>query len=120
MRCHLFSVFVLGIALSFALVLFSIHAEAQIVTVTFNLNMANETVSPDGPYLASGADFGVPGCMDAAAVNYHQVFTQDNGTCVFADDLGGSQCPSDLNGDNLVGVADLLILLGEFGVPCTP
>ena len=62
----------------------------------------------------------IPGCMDAAAVNYHPVFTLDDGTCVFADDLGGSQCPSDLNGDDLVGVGDLLILLGEFGVPCTP
>ena len=62
----------------------------------------------------------IPGCMAASAVNYHPVFTQDDGTCVFADDLGGSQCPSDLNGDDLVGVGDLLILLGEFGSTCTP
>jgi len=62
----------------------------------------------------------IPGCMDDEAVNYHPVFTQDDGTCVFDDDLGGSTCPSDLNGDELVGVADLLILLGEFDAFCTP
>ena len=62
----------------------------------------------------------IPGCMDDQALNYHPVFTQDNGTCVFADDLGGNTCPSDLNGDDLVGVGDLLILLGEFGLTCTP
>ncbi len=35
--------------------------QAQMVTVTFNLNMANETVSAEGPHLAGGADFGIPG-----------------------------------------------------------
>ncbi|MGB0171618.1 MAG: cupredoxin domain-containing protein, partial [Flavobacteriales bacterium] len=31
------------------------------VQVTFNVNMANETTSPDGVFLAGGADFGVAG-----------------------------------------------------------
>ena len=35
--------------------------ELDYVNVTFNVNMANETVSPDGVYLAGGADFGFPG-----------------------------------------------------------
>lgn len=35
--------------------------QAQMVSVTFNVNMANETTAPDGVYLAGGEDFGIPG-----------------------------------------------------------
>ena len=35
--------------------------QAQMVSVTFNLNMSSVTVDPAGPHLAGGADFGVPG-----------------------------------------------------------
>lgn len=38
-----------------------VSAQAQMVSVTFNVNMANETTSPQGVYLAGGADFGIPG-----------------------------------------------------------
>lgn len=61
-----------------------------------------------------------PGCMDPAALNYHAMFNEDNGACLYADDLSGpGPCPSDLNGDGLIAVADLLIILGDFGNPCT-
>ena len=35
--------------------------QAQMVSVTWNLNMTNETVAPEGPSVAGGADFGTPG-----------------------------------------------------------
>ena len=38
-----------------------VEAAANTVNVTFNVNMANETTSPDGVFLAGGADFGVAG-----------------------------------------------------------
>ena len=38
-----------------------VEAAANTVDVTFNVNMANETTSPDGVFLAGGADFGVAG-----------------------------------------------------------
>ena len=37
------------------------QTQAQLVSVTFNVNMANETVDPAGPHLAGGSDFGNPG-----------------------------------------------------------
>ena len=49
------------ITLFAALVLAAFQMQAQMVSVTFNVNMANEDVSPQGVYLAGGADFGVPG-----------------------------------------------------------
>ena len=38
-----------------------VEAAPNTVQVTFNVNMANETTSPDGVFLAGGADFGVAG-----------------------------------------------------------
>ncbi len=38
-----------------------VTTEVDYVNVTFNVNMANETVSPDGVFLAGGADFGYAG-----------------------------------------------------------
>ncbi len=60
------------------------------------------------------------GCMDPSAINHSPVFNEDDGSCLYSDDVSGPECPADLNGDDLVGVADLLILLGEFDAFCTP
>lgn len=64
----------------------------------------------------------IEGCTDPQADNYHPIFNADDGSCSYGGTGGGdggpNDCPSDLNGDDLIGVADLLILLGEFGVPC--
>jgi len=60
------------------------------------------------------------GCMDPSAMNHSPVFNEDDGSCLYPDDVSGPECPADLNGDDLVGVADLLILLGEFDAFCTP
>jgi subtilisin-like proprotein convertase family protein len=57
------------------------------------------------------------GCTDAEATNYSPLATVDDGSC---DDGSGNatSCASDTNNDGIVSVADLLILLGEFGTTC--
>jgi hypothetical protein len=59
---------------------------------------------------------GYPGCIDSEALNYDPQASCDNGLCVF--DLPES-CPGDLNDDNIIGAADLLIFLTVFGTSCT-
>lgn len=51
----------------------------------------------------------VLGCTDPGATNYNPAATVDDGTCEFP------LCLGDLNSDLLVTVADILLLLGEFG-----
>lgn len=56
----------------------------------------------------------VTGCTDVTACNYAPEATVDDGTC---EPAPCSDCAGDLNGDGLVSVADVLVLLGDFG--CT-
>ena len=61
----------------------------------------------------------IPGCMDSEALNYHPIFNVEDESCLYPSDFGGvSNCPTDINGDGLVSVVDLLALLGEFGFIC--
>ena len=85
----------------------------------------------------------IPGCMYSNAVNYTSYSTEDDGSCLFAgctdpdsadfnpiatiddgscgegcDPDANTTCTSDNNGDGVVNVSDLLILLGEFGGDC--
>lgn len=84
----------------------------------------------------------IPGCTDSTACNYNEEATNDDGSCVyplFGDDCetGGSacgegtvwdseiqscvawnDCPSDLDGDGVIGVSDLMHLLADFGTDC--
>ena len=64
----------------------------------------------------------ISGCTDPAAVNYYAIFTEDDGGCVYPEDFGvdcATDCPDDcqgdINGDNLVTVADILLVLQNFG-----
>jgi hypothetical protein len=60
------------------------------------------------------ADLSQPaGCTEPLAVNYDEDAVNNDGTCSYEP-----LCPSDLDGDNVVGVNDLLALLSVFGIPC--
>ena len=56
------------------------------------------------------------GCTNPAALNFADVFTNDDGSCIF--EIAPTSCPSDLNGDGVVGSPDLLTFLGAFGADC--
>ena len=56
----------------------------------------------------------VPECTYAGAENYASSATLDDGSCVF----GSNACAEDVNGDGLVGVSDILIVLSTFGQVC--
>ena len=56
---------------------------------------------------------GISGCTDMDACNYNADATMDDGSCEFES----CDCPEDVNGDGVISVADILVLLGEFG--CT-
>ena len=51
------------------------------------------------------------GCTNSEACNYDEEAIVDNGTCEY----DSCSCPADINQDGLITVADILILLGEFG-----
>jgi hypothetical protein len=55
-----------------------------------------------------------PGCDNQSAANYNSEAGCDDGSCLFY----ASECPGDFNFDNQVNVADLLILLGGYGLGC--
>ena len=50
------------------------------------------------------------GCTDIDAENYDPNATIDDGSCTYPNN-----CPEDLNGDGLISVADILLLLSDFG-----
>jgi len=59
------------------------------------------------------------GCTDADAANFNPFANIDDGTCGEAcDPAGDSTCQADNDGDGIISVSDLLILLGEFGSAC--
>jgi hypothetical protein len=53
----------------------------------------------------------VYGCTDSLAPNYDVDATIDDGSCDFAS----CGCPEDVNGDGIISVPDILVLLAEFG-----
>ena len=58
----------------------------------------------------------VPGCTYIGALNFELLATFDDGSCLFNDNV--NTCSSDINGDNLITVGDLLLLLTDFGGTC--
>jgi hypothetical protein len=50
------------------------------------------------------------GCTDPEAENYDPSATVDDGSCAYPND-----CPEDLNNDGQISVADILLLLSDFG-----
>ena len=59
------------------------------------------------------------GCTDSSAANFNPIATIDDGSCGEAcEPSGDSTCQADNDGDGVITVTDLLILLGEFGATC--
>ena len=56
----------------------------------------------------------------AIACGGSTVWDASNQICVCSDGSGNDDCPSDLNGNGFVEVTDLLLVLGDFGMECTP
>ena len=52
------------------------------------------------------------GCTDSTACNYDATATIDDGTC---ESLSCAVCQGDINGDGMITVSDILIVLSEFG-----
>jgi len=65
-------------------------------------------------------DYGCSGCTYPSATNYTSSVTMDDGSCVFDSGPPASTCATDLDGNGQVGVADLLLVLGDFGNLCVP
>ena len=57
-----------------------------------------------------------PGCLDPEALNFSPHFNVDGGGCIY--NSGNPDCPSDITGDGVVSVGDLLELLSSFGEGC--
>jgi len=67
-------------------------------------------------FCISGGEPDVPGCTDSTACNFDYTATLDDGSCDYIS-CAGDPCPNDVNSDGSITVADLLIVLSEFG--CT-
>jgi hypothetical protein len=62
-----------------------------------------------------GCDLPFSGCTYENAINFWWQALWDDGSCIFET---GGLCVGDLDGDDFVGVSDVLLLLGTFGNPC--
>ena len=60
----------------------------------------------------------VQGCTYPQALNYAELAVLDDGTCSFAAPPEPDDCPKDLDGDELIGVGDILAVLADFGMSC--
>lgn len=88
----------------------------------------NYVITSQGETLASGGEFAstetvnfcieggepdVPGCTNSTACNYDATATIDDGSCEYESCV----CQGDVNGDGAITVADILLILSDFG--CT-
>jgi hypothetical protein len=61
--------------------------------------------------ISEAAPVSTAGCTYAQACNFDEMATLDDGSC----DFDSCTLSADINGDGTVAVADLLILLSQFG-----
>ena len=90
------------------------------ITGTMLLSVLGNPYSVEGIVLTHQIEVtpntdGIPGCIYDFAGNFNPIATYDDGSCV-----AGSQgpCPGDLDGDQLIGVGDILSLLSLFNSSC--
>ena len=113
------------------------QTQAQMVSVTFNLNMSSVTVDPSGPHLAGGTDFGIPGdnpmtdddgdnvwtiSVDVPA-GYTGYYTFTNGACAdwgCKENIAGQDCahPENYNDRQLENITENTVISTCFG-QCT-
>ena len=74
-----------------------------------------ENIALTHPILINPNTDGIPGCVYDFAGNYNPIATYDDGTCISGD---AAICVGDLDGDEIIGVGDILSLLGLFGSTC--
>lgn len=117
-----------------ALCLVAMGANAQTVSVTWNLNMNNETVAAEGPSVAGGADFGFPGdnpmtdddgdgiytWTTEVAVGYTGFYTFTNGACgdwSCKENIAGQDCanPGNYNDRSLENITEDTVINTCFG-----
>ena len=62
------------------------------------------------------ASCSIPGCTYVNALNFNPLSTIDDGNCLFP--ACDNTCPTDINSDGVITVADVLLLLTDFGLTC--
>jgi hypothetical protein len=80
-------------------------------TYDFACNFNPEAVVDDGSCEITSC----AGCTFPEASNYDPEALYDDGSCI---ELGGCNCPGDLDGNGLISVQDMLLFLGLFGEAC--
>ena len=105
----------------------------------------NRALSPLEVMSLQGQEVFILGCTESNACNFNEEANEDDGSCVYPPsesvdcEFGGNycgdgtawdsslqicvgfdDCPADLNGNGLVEVSDLLMVLADFGTECPP
>jgi hypothetical protein len=77
-------------------------------------NYDNTATEDDGSCDFVGCE--IFGCTYPSALNFNNLATNDDSSCLFAN--AENSCATDINDDGIVTVADLLLLLTDFGAAC--
>ena len=77
-------------------------------------NYDNTATEDDGSCDFVGCE--IFGCTYPSALNFNNLATIDDSSCLFAN--AENSCATDINDDGIVTVADLLLLLTDFGAAC--
>lgn len=73
------------------------------------------TIDADGDGICDDIE---RGCTYAEALNYQDSAILDDGSCDFPSPPEPDNCPKDLDQDGVIGVGDILDLLGNYGATC--
>ena len=125
-----------GLGLATGIDSITVHWPSGVLDQYYNLESNQSFVFVEGE---TGADpcalVACPGCTYPEACNFDSSANEDDGSCDFSCLIEQSvcgeglmwdattaqcvpSCAADFNGDDLVGVEDLLLLLQAFAVPC--
>lgn len=96
--------------------------------VCFNsLTHCTGCVNPEfadfNPFAEGGTDTeecnipAITGCTYLEAINFNNLTNLDDGSCIFPD-FSENNCPEDIDGDGVIAIDDLLLLLVEWGQTC--